>query len=235
MPKTYQHLSAEERGVIMAERQRGNSMSAIAHLLGRSPSTLSRELRRNGHSDYAAPAAGAAYRLRRVGCRRRRKLVDDTPLYGFVRDHLLYRQWSPEQIAGKLRAMHPEDPSARVSHETIYAAIYAHPKGALRRDMIAALRQEKPSRGRVRRTAAGRGGLRIPEGSGIKHRPEEIAQRLIPGHWEGDLIKGAFNRSAVGTLVERTQVRHFAPVFRGFPQARALRINHLRPANAKVV
>ena len=97
----------------------------------------------------------------------------------------------------------PDDLSARVSHESIYAAIYAHPKGALREGMIAALRQEKPARGRVRRTAAGRGGLRIPEGSGIKHRPEEIALRLLPGHWEGDLIKGAFNRSAVGTRVER--------------------------------
>ena len=203
MPRTYQHLSAEERGVIMAERQRGNSMSAIARLLGRAPSTLSRELQRNGGGNYAAPMAGVAYRLRRVGCRRRRKLIEGTPIYGFVRDHLLYRQWSPEQIAGKLRVMHPDDLASRVSHETIYAAIYAHPKGALRQDMIAALRQEKPARGRVRRTAAGRGGLRIPDGSGIKHRPEEIAQRLLPGHWEGDLIKGAFNRSAVGTLVER--------------------------------
>lgn len=203
MPRTYQHLSAEERGVIMAEQQRGTSNAGIARLLGRSPSTLSRELRRNGGGRYDAPLSGAAYRHRRAACRRHPKLVEGTPLHGFVRDRLLYHCWSPEQIAATLRVMHPDDTTARVSHETIYAAIYAHPKGGLREGMIAALRQAKPSRGRPRRSAAGRGGLRIPEGSGIKHRPEEIAQRLLPGHWEGDLIKGAFNRSAVGTLVER--------------------------------
>ena len=122
MSRTYQHLSAEERGVIMAERQRGSSMSSIARLLGRSPSTLSRELRRNGDEGYTAPFAGAGYRLRRRACRRRRKLMEGTAIYGFVRDRLLYRQWSPEQIAGTLRCMHPDDLSARVSHETIYAA-----------------------------------------------------------------------------------------------------------------
>ena len=203
MPRTYNHLSPEERGVIMSERQRGSSNASIARLLGRSPSTLSRELRRNGPDAYAAPAAGAAYRRRRQASRRPRKVVEGSALHGFIRDHLLYRHWSPEQIAAKLRLMHPDDPQQRVSHETIYAAIYAHPKGALREGMVAALRQAKPSRGLTRRTAAGRGGLRIPEGSGIKHRPEEIAQRLVPGHWEGDLIKGAFNRSAIATLVER--------------------------------
>jgi IS30 family transposase len=88
-----------------------------------------------------------------------------------------------------------------VSHETIYAAIYAHPRGSLKPSMIAALRQEKPARGRRRTSLAG-GGF-VPEELSIKHRPEEIAQRLLPGHWEGDLIKGTFNRSAVGTLVER--------------------------------
>ncbi|MCL1618307.1 IS30 family transposase [Ralstonia pseudosolanacearum CaRs-Mep] len=88
--------------------------------------------------------------------------------------------------------MHPDNPDQRVSHETIYAAIYAHPRGGLKQAMIEALRQEKPVRGRRRTTLAGGGFV-----------PEEIDQRQLPGHWEGDLIKGAFNRSAVGTLVER--------------------------------
>jgi len=124
MPRTYHHLTAEERGVIMAEQQRGTSNAGIARMLGRSPSTLSRELRRNGGGHYDAPASGAAYRRRRTACRRRHKLAEGTPLHGFVRDRLLYRYWSPEQIAATLRDIHPDDPAARVSHETIYAAIY---------------------------------------------------------------------------------------------------------------
>ena len=97
--------------------------------------------------------------------------------------------------------MHPDDPTARVSHETIYAAIYAQPKGGLKAAMVLALRQAKPARGRKRTTLAG--SSMVPESLRITHRPEEIEARLIPGHWEGDLIKGAFNRSSVGTLAER--------------------------------
>jgi len=84
---------------------------------------------------------------------------------------------------------------------TIYAAIYAQPKGGLKTEMIAALRQHKPARGLRRTTLAG--GSIAPESLRIIHRPEEIEARLVPGHWEGDLIKGAFNRSVVGTVVER--------------------------------
>ena len=97
--------------------------------------------------------------------------------------------------------MHPDDPTQRASHETIYAAIYAHPRGGLKKELVEALRQHKPTRGLRRTTAAKR--TWAPEELRIVHRPEEVAQRLIPGHWEGDLIKGAFNRSCVGTLVER--------------------------------
>jgi IS30 family transposase len=97
--------------------------------------------------------------------------------------------------------MHTDDPARLISHETIYAAIYAQPKGGLKAEMIAALRQHKPARGLRRTTLAG--GSIAPESLRIIHRPEEIEGRLVPGHWEGDLIKGAFNRSAVGTVVER--------------------------------
>lgn len=204
MARAYTHLSAEERGLIMAETLRGSTGAAIARMLGRSPSTVARELRRNAQGGcYEATLAGRAYRERREACGRACKLVEGSALYTRVRDHLLYRYWSPQQIAATLRAMHPDDPSLRVSHETIYAAIYAHPRGALREGMIAALRQAKPCRGRPRRTAARRGGLNIPADIEIRHRPEDIQERLLPGHWEGDFIKGAYNRSAVGTLVER--------------------------------
>jgi len=97
--------------------------------------------------------------------------------------------------------MEPDDPSARVSHETIHAAIYAQPRGGLKAAMVAALRQAKPARGRRRGTLAG--SSMVPESLRIFNRPEEIEARLVPRHWEGGLIKGAFNRSSVGEQVER--------------------------------
>lgn len=97
--------------------------------------------------------------------------------------------------------MYPHEPARQVSHETIYAAIYAHPRGALKKGLVEALRQAKQTRGR-RRTTAARGGF-VPEELRIVHRPEDVSARKLPGHWEGDFIKGAYNRSAVGTLVER--------------------------------
>jgi IS30 family transposase len=134
-------------------------------------------------------------------CRRKRKLVEGSDLYRFVHGKLVHLHWSPEQITQRLRLMKPDDPSAHVSHETIYAAIYAQPRGGLKAAMIEALRQAKPKRGLKRRTAAG--SAMVLEKLRIINRPDEIEARLVPGHWEGDLIKGAFNRSSVGTLVER--------------------------------
>jgi IS30 family transposase len=97
--------------------------------------------------------------------------------------------------------MHPDDPTQAVSHETIYAAIYAQPRGALKQGMIDALRHAKPARGR-RRTSLAKSQT-VPEALRIVHRPAQIGQRLLPGHWEGDVIKGRFYRSAVRTVVER--------------------------------
>ena len=206
MDKRYKHLTSEERGVILAENRRGASLRAIGGLLGRAPSTIGRELQR-GRPDalpvdpYCPQLAGAGYRARRKHCGRRRKLVPGSWLHGFVRGKLLHKRWSPEQIACKLQAMHPDDPTRLISHETIYAAIYVQPRGGLKAEMIAALRQHKPARGLRRTTLSG--SSIAPESLRIVHRPEEIEGRLVPGHWEGDLIKGAFNRSAVGTVVER--------------------------------
>ena len=134
MDKRYKHLDGEERGVIFAEDRRGASLRQIGLLLGRSPSTIGRELRR-GLSDglpaqpYCAQRGGLAYRARRKHCGRQRKLAIGGWLHGFVRGKLIHRRWSPEQIARKLRAMHPEDTTRQISHETIYAAIYAQPRG----------------------------------------------------------------------------------------------------------
>jgi IS30 family transposase len=203
MDRRSKHLSSEERGVIFAEHGRGSSQQAIGRLLGRPASTICRELARGRQTDgsYCPTAARRVYDERRTRCRRRRRLVEGSSLHRFVHDHLVHRRWSPEQIAQRLRLMKPDDPSARVSHETIYAAIYAQPRGGLKAAMVEALRQAKPTRGRRRTTLAGTS--MVPEKLRIINRPEEIEARLIPGHWEGDLIKGAFNRSAVGTVVER--------------------------------
>jgi IS30 family transposase len=171
--------------------------------LGRHASTISRELRRgrgvDGH--YSPEASRRCHDIRRLRNRRPRRLVEGSALHIWVRGKLEHLRWSPEQIAGRLRAMHPDDPDRRVSHKTIYAAIYAQPRGGLKAAMIEALRQRKPTRGRRRTTLAG--SSMVPETLRIIHRPEEIEARIVPGHWEGDLIKGAFNRSSVGTLVER--------------------------------
>ena len=203
MGTTYNHLSSEERAVIMIERRRGRSFRAIAGLLSRDVSTISREVARGMAAAvaYDATRAAAAYRERRRRCVRHRKLVEGTALFEHVHNRLRYWRWSPEQIARRLARMHADDPQWRVSHETIYAAIYAHPRGALKQSLIEALRQSKPARGRRRRTLAK--GNTVPEDLRIVHRPEHITERTLPGHWEGDFIKGAYNRSAVGTLVER--------------------------------
>ncbi|MBL4626514.1 MAG: IS30 family transposase, partial [Roseicyclus sp.] len=203
MDRRYKHLNSEERGVIFAEHRRGTSLRTIGSLLGRHASTISRELRRGlGHAGHYSPEASRrGYGARRLRSQRSRRLVEGSALHTWVRGKLVHLHWSPEQIAARLRAMHPDDPDRRVSHETIYAAIYAQPRGGLKAAMIEALRQRKPARGRRRTTLAG--SSMVPESLRIIHRPEEIEARIVPGHWEGDLIKGAFNRSSVGTLVER--------------------------------
>lgn len=122
-------------------------------------------------------------------------------LFGVV-EHLLREHWSPQQIALTLAALYPQGHPCRVSHETIYNCIYAQPVGELRRELVACLR-----RARNKRLPRSKGEDRrghIPDMLSIHVRPPEVEDRQFPGHWEGDLIKGANNASAVGTLVERT-------------------------------
>ena len=115
---------------------------------------------------------------------------------------ILERTWSPEQIAGRLRVEHPDDSSQRVCHETIYQHIYAHPAGELKKMLIDALRKGHQKRRPRSRGKDRRGGIRNMRS--IREMPEEAQSREVPGHWEGDLIKGAFNGSAIGTLVDRS-------------------------------
>lgn len=216
MGKNYEQLSIEERTKIQMQLEAGFSPAAIALGLNRSPSTISRELRRNGWSRPKArpgpgrPQVAGGYRSdvahkRARACtvmpRRQRRLQPGNALWEQVMNYLQLG-YSPEQISGTLKLVHPETPTLQVSHETIYTAIYAMPRGELRKDVIGWLRFGHAKR-RPRARGEDRRG-RIPDMVSIHARPPEIEERLVPGHWEGDLIKGAGNRSAVGTLVERT-------------------------------
>ena len=196
----YTHLTMDERNTIHRRRLEGASLRAIARDLARPASTVAREIARNQPptTSYDAVTAAVGYHRRRR--RGHRKLAPETPLWrAVVMD--LYRGWSPEQIAGWRRRRHPQEPAQRVSHETIYLALYALPRGELRTALLAQLRQGHKTRRPRSRGQDRRGGLKHM--TSIHDRPAEVATREVPGHWEGDLIKGAGNRSAVGTLVER--------------------------------
>lgn len=215
MKTTYTQLGAEERGVIFAMKLRGESCREIARTLERAPSTISRELRRNGYRSehevgsmgrpriaggYNAVRAGARARRVRRAARPARKLDFGGPLWRKVRA-MLEQRWSPEQIAAGLKREHPGQRALQASHETIYTAIYAAPRGAMRKELVALLRQGRGARKPRTRGTDRRGALQ--DIVSIHVRPPEANDRLLPGHWEGDLIKGAANRSAVGTLVCR--------------------------------
>ena len=206
MPRQRRKLTVADRVAIDLRRKAGWGVRAIARELGRSPSVISTEIARGGDPDggYAAGPAQAAAVVRRNRSGRRAKLAPEGLLFAEV-TKLLRLQWSPEQIAGR-RQRREEGAEVSsglpVSHEAIYQAIYAVPRGELRRELLAGLRQGKPHRGRRPKDGERRG--RICDMTSIRERPAEVEGRLVPGHWEGDLIKGAGNRSSVGTLVERT-------------------------------
>jgi IS30 family transposase len=199
----YQQLQADERMRIEVWRDQGLSLRAIARKLNRAPSTLSRELARNTQHDkpYCSRAAQTALNARRKGTRPAHKLAPDSILWDVVCDLLRTRQWSPQQMAASLKRTYPDKPSYHVSHETIYNAIYAQPRGELKRELIACLRHRRSKRGA--HSSGTQRGWQIPDMLSIHVRPPEVGDRIMPGHWEGDLIKGAGNKSAVGVLVER--------------------------------
>ena len=206
MGQEYSSLSMEERVQLGLLASQKLSQRQIAAQLGRSPATISRELARNRHPKRGYLAAGAQQQAsqRRVQAKagvRKLGAQFDTPLGKFVR-HELQRALSPEQIAGRLKRMHPEDPTQRVSHETIYQAVYMVPRGELRTEIIGQLRQSHAKRMPRARGTSRKGG-NIANLVPLSERPAEVDARLVPGHWEGDFIKGARNASAIGTAVER--------------------------------
>jgi IS30 family transposase len=194
-------LSLAEREEIAVGVAAGEPLRVIAARLGRAPSTVSREVRRNrpqrGGYRAVAAQAQAEFRARRPKTAR---LAGDGRLRGWVQGKL-ERNWSPEQISATLKEQFPDEPEMRVSHETIYQSIYVQGRGALRRELAVSLRTGRALR-KPRRKAEQRRG-RIKDMVMISERPPEAADRAVPGHWEGDLIMGAGNASAIGTLVER--------------------------------
>ncbi len=197
------YLSEDERVRIADLARQGLGVRVIAAGLGRSPATVSRELRRNRDPDSGQYRPFAAQRMA-VGRRARPgrgKLVRDAVLRQFVAERL-EKRWSPEQISHALRCGFPDEPERHVVHETIYQAIYRPELGGLRRDLPKVLRTGRRRRRPHRRPDARRAGSLVAM-TMIGQRPAEADDRAVPGHWEGDLITGAGNRPAIGTLVER--------------------------------
>ena len=236
-PLSGRYLSFAEREEIAILRAQQVGVREIARRVGRAPSTISRELRRNAstRSHAAAYRATAAqwHAERRARRPKAAKLAVSQALREYVQDRLAgviatpagelvpgpevrfigrrhgrradrrwARSWSPEQISNRLRADFPDDETMRVSHEAIYQALYVQGRGALKRELVACLRTGRALRVPRARTR-GRGKRFVTPEVMISQRPAEVADRAVPGHWEGDLIVG-LNSSAIGTLVERT-------------------------------
>jgi transposase, IS30 family len=196
-------LSSEDRAVIAAGVRRGLSYQQIGDLVGRAKSVVWREVHRNAGPDrsYWAPLA------HRVAHERRRrpkafKLVQQPGLCRQI-EQWMDQGWSPKLIASVLAADHPRGSIGRVSHETIYHALYVQTRGALRADLHRQLSLKRAHR-KTRGTPPRGSGAVFAHAFTISQRPAEANDRAVPGHWEGDLILGAGGRSAVGTLVERS-------------------------------
>ncbi len=197
----YSQLDYQERQTIAISLEQGLSLRAIGRVLGRSAATISREIARNaGGSGYSCRYAQQRQQRRRRHARARPKLAAGNALFETVTG-LLGQRWSPQQIAAHLAKLHPTEAAQRASHETIYNVIYAQPRGELRKELIACLRMARAKRWPRSKGEDRRGAM--ADLLSIHVRPPEIEDRQFPGHWEGDLIKGAGNQSAVGTLVER--------------------------------
>ncbi len=194
-------LTLAEREVISRGLAQQLSLRAIASQLGRSPSTVSREIQRNGgYAAYrASKAEKAAWQraLRPKPCK-----LASRPALTRVIAMKLQLEWSPEQIAGWLRQRYPQDERYQVSHETIYKSLFIQARGVLKKELLAYLRTERTVRRPRQTTLKGKGLGQIPEAISISERPASVEDRAVPGHWEGDLIAGS-NGSHIATLVER--------------------------------
>ena len=195
-------LSQLEREEISRSLVAGFSYCHIARLLGRAPSTISREVARNGSRQTYRATKADEHTLQRV-LRPKPCLLARLPSLQKLVAEKLQCQWSPQQISGWLKAEYPEDKAMQVSHETIYKSLFIQARGVLKKQLMAHLRSRRiMRRGKTSSTGDQTRG-QIIDAISIRDRPAEIEDRAIPGHWEGDLLSGAKN-SHIATLVERT-------------------------------
>jgi len=193
-------LSLPERVEIQLGLQRGESYRSIGRRIGRAASTVCREVRVDGGLKHYAPFRAH----RRAEAMRRRPKPTKLACHPALRSRVeadLERLWSPRQICRRLRSEFGDDTTMSISHETIYRSLYVQGRGELRRELARCLRTGRARRYPHRRN---RHGFRIPDMIMISERPAEVADRAVPGHWEGDLLLGKDGKSAIGTLVERS-------------------------------
>jgi IS30 family transposase len=198
---TYTRLSLQERTIIAHELAQGSTYHAIAAMLSRSVSTVQREVMRNFSAGCYRPApAHQKARGRACSCHRRPFRIPSCGALQAIVHAKLTKRWSPSQVSRYLKANFP--PAMHVSPETIYDYIYLQTRGELKKELIAYLRQKKKNRNPRPAKAEKRG--KITDITPIRDRPAEVADRAVPGHWEGDLIIGKDHKSALLTIVERS-------------------------------
>lgn len=201
----YRRLSTAEREEISRGLAQGERLSAMANRMGRKTSTISREVNRNsGKSGYRAFSADNRAKERASSRKRdKSRLSGDDRLRHYVLEKL-GKRWSPREIVKRAQEEYPDDMMMRISHEAIYRYIYVLPRGSLKTTLIKALRQERAYQRTKKRGNKEETRGKIANMLSIEERPAEVADRTVPGHWEGDLIMGRYKRTALGTLVERT-------------------------------
>jgi transposase, IS30 family len=222
----YKRITYLERDIIARYLAQGYSKRSIARELNRSASTITRETKRDTkNTDGYGYGAGRAGRrsMRRASGRRRGKykLERIIDLYRYVMKKLK-QLWSPQQIESRLKDEYPEDKSMRISSESIYRYLYVKPSRELRM-LLRHRHLRRRKRGRPKKDEK-RG--KILDMTMIEQRPVEVRKRLVPGHWEGDLLKGKRNQSVIGTLVERS-TRYVVLVSLGGLDAHSVRVKHL--------
>jgi IS30 family transposase len=201
--KSYIRLTLNEREKISQGLWRGETFRSIAQRIGRPECTVSREIKRNIRKKLRSYHGAQAHeRASKRSIRGRPKKLDINDGLRLYVEEKLRLQWSPEEIAKRMKLEYPKDMSMRVSHETIYQYLYCLPRGELKKELMKGLRHER--KGRRPRINAYARRQRIQDIVSISERPKETEGRTVPGHWEGDLILGKGRKSAVGTLVERT-------------------------------
>jgi len=200
----YKRLNDLEREEISRMLSQRYSLSNIAKALGRHTSTISREISLGSCNKYTYRASKAQDRAKRNASKRKSgkyRLNDSPRLWSYIRKKLK-KKWSPRQIVEELEIDYPLDMTMRITPETIYTYIYVLPRGTLKKELTACLRRNHKRRHKQSREVKIE--RKLEDMLSIEERPKEVEDRIIPGHWEGDLIVGKYNKSALGTLVERT-------------------------------